>query len=473
MKQITYYYLRKNDPLVWLSAAFMLLSAILCVIVYCSAPAETGGVFSGLLLPLSANLSFLPILLFCGERRLYKTSLPVSLCCLFLAFQAFRLPSVLYIWVGLMLSICTAFLWRRTVDGKLSARYLRVFLVAAPLLFHLIVIDLPLLRSGNRESALWLPHISVLSMLLSLIITAIAMKKRPEGSGYYPRRGDRNDGRRIRSLPPISAVTPYIMVNRNGATNFVFDKVECTGMEEYIRQKRREGLENFGTTHVFMAAYARAVAKMPALNRFLSGQKVYSRGEEIEISMVVKKEMNLQSPDTAITVYLSPWDTADDVYHKLNQQIQEAKNTPLDSSFDNLAGVIGSIPGLLLKFTVWLLKTLDYFGLLPRWLTKLSPFHGSLFVTSMGSLGIPPICHHLYDFGNMPVFCAFGKRRRETEIKADGTIVKRKYIDFNFNTDERICDGFYFATALKEIKKTLADPSRLDEPPKEVIRDID
>ena len=49
------------------------------------------------------------------------------------------------------------------------------------------------------------------------------------------------------------------------------------------------------------------------------------------------------------------------------------------------------IPGVFLKFTVWLLKTLDYFGMLPKFLLEVSPFHGSLFFTSMGSLGIPPI----------------------------------------------------------------------------------
>ena len=45
--------------------------------------------------------------------------------------------------------------------------------------------------------------------------------------------------------------------------------------------------------------------------------------------------------------------------------------------------------------------------LVPKELTDLSPFHGSIFITSMGSLGIPPIYHHLYDFGNIPVFVAF------------------------------------------------------------------
>ena len=50
------------------------------------------------------------------------------------------------------------------------------------------------------------------------------------------------------------------------------------------------------------------------------------------------------------------------------------------------------IPGVVLKFTVWLLRTLDYFGLLPQFLLEVSPFHGSLFLTSMGSLCIFPPC---------------------------------------------------------------------------------
>ena len=41
------------------------------------------------------------------------------------------------------------------------------------------------------------------------------------------------------------------------------------------------------------------------------------------------------------------------------------------------------MPRLLLKFVVWFLKTLDYFGMLPTFLTDLSPFHGTVIFTSM------------------------------------------------------------------------------------------
>ena len=145
----------------------------------------------------------------------------------------------------------------------------------------------------------------------------------------------------------------------------------------------------------------------------------------------------------------------------------------MDSSFDQTAGALAMIPGVLLKFVVWLLRTMDYFGLLPKFLLEVSPFHGSLYFTSMGSLGIPAIYHHLYDFGNLPVFGAFSMKRKAYEVQADGSVVQKKYIDVKFTLDERIADGYYYAAFFKHYKRLIAHPEILDVPPEEVIPDID
>ena len=263
-------------------------------------------------------------------------------------------------------------------------------------------------------------------------------------------------------------------MERNTCSNLFAESFEITHIDRYIRQKRREGLTDFGITHVLLAAYVRGVAKYPQLNRFISGQKVFSRGNDIQYCMVVKKEMTVESPDTSIKVHLTPRDTAKDVYEKLNAAIESVKATQeLDSNLDGMIMALNLIPGVFLKFTVWFLKLLDYFGLLPKFLLELSPFHGSLFFTSMGSLGIKPIYHHLYDFGNLPVFGAFGMKRRANEVLEDGTVVQKKYIDCKFVLDERIVDGYYYATFFKYFRRLLAHPEVLDNPPEEVVRDID
>ena len=287
---------------------------------------------------------------------------------------------------------------------------------------------------------------------------------------YKRRFGDRSDGRRIRTANPIDRISPYIMKTRNSSANLLRDTIGVEAMERYIHKKRQEGLDDFGVLHVILAAYVRTVSQKPAINRFVSGQRVYAR-HNIQAMITVKKEMTPDSPDTVIKVIFPPDATAGDVYRILDSQIKQ--NRASDSGIDDAARILDYIPGIFLKFTVWVLNLLDYFGLVPKALLALSPFHGSLYITSMGSLGIPPIFHHLYDFGNVPIFCSFGNKYKRNELQADGTIATRKYIDYTFVTDERICDGFYYASALKYIKSILRAPEVLDSPPAQVFQDID
>jgi len=285
------------------------------------------------------------------------------------------------------------------------------------------------------------------------------------------RFGDRKDGRRLRSLDPIESLSPYIMVTRGDALTFFPDKFETAEVDRYVRQKRHSGLEGFGILHVIIAAYVRMLSQKPRINRFISGQKIFAR-DTIEINMVIKKKLRANEAETVIKVHFEHADTAEDVYRRFEDALNEA----LSEDENNIVGtarIINYIPGLLKKFTVWFLRLLDYFGLLPLSLLKVSPFHGSMFITSLGSLGIPPVFHHLYNLGNVPVFMAFGAKRYENQIDDLGKVIKKKFIDYTFVTDERICDGFYYASGLKLFRAYLARPSVLDIPPLEIVSDID
>ena len=287
------------------------------------------------------------------------------------------------------------------------------------------------------------------------------------------RLGDRSDGYRLRSLQPMSQVSPYIMPNRSGASVYFHESIEITEAENYIRKKRNQGLKGFGFMHLLLAAYVRVISQRPQANRFLSGQRVYSHGDDIVVLLTIKREMTLDAEETIVKMHFTPTDTADDVYNKLQSLIDENREANPDSGFDNAAKFFHFIPGLLLKNAIWLLKVLDYFGLMPKKLIEVSPFHGSMFITSMGSLGIPPVFHHLYDFGNIPVFLSFGAKYKKTELKPDGAPVQRKYIDYNIVCDERICDGFYLASSFKLFKTYFRNPHVLDEKPETVLHDID
>ena len=84
---------------------------------------------------------------------------------------------------------------------------------------------------------------------------------------------------------------------------------------------------------------------------------------------------------------------------------------------------------------------------MPKVINRVSPFHSSVFVTNVGSIGLSPIYHHLYEFGTTSVFMAIGRKEVVNELQRDGSVKSRHVINMRFVLDERICDGYYFASA--------------------------
>ena len=466
--RISFYVSRKN-VLTWLMTLCLVGSAVARVYIFSGM--EGVGVWSQIVLPIAAALLYVLIALLCGSEMFYKTAIPVWMAALYSGIWINQnVPNRMIVWLFWIALVFFASLYTDITSGHRKAgSFLLVPVVLIPLGFILYFFREALL-AGNLSTML--PVLPDLLMLLGVFFVIFALRIHADGA-YHPTWGDRIDGRKVRTLAPMAQITAYFQWERNICSNLFEESFEITHIDRYIRQKRREGLTDFGITHVLLAAYVRGIAKFPQLNRFINGQKVYSRGEDIQYCMVVKKEMTVDSPDTSIKVHLSPRDTAKDVYEKLNAAVESVKSTKeLDSNLDSLIMLLNLIPSIVLKFTVWLLKLLDYFGMLPKFLLELSPFHGSLFFTSMGSLGIPPIYHHLYDFGNLPVFGAFGCKRKAVEVLEDGTIVPRKYIDCKFVLDERICDGYYYAAFFKYYRRLMRNPEILDQPPEEVVKDI-
>lgn len=280
------------------------------------------------------------------------------------------------------------------------------------------------------------------------------------------------EGRRIKSQIPMDQISPFLMPERNGASNSFSAAVDIANCEKLITQLKKEGYKGISIMHILMAAYVRVVSQLPGVNRFIRGQRLYSRNS-IDICMTIKKELLLNAPETVIKLKLSPTDTVYTIYDKLSEEIEKNKQEGDNNGTDAAARVLVSFPGVFLKFVVWFLKALDYFGLLPRALVNVSPFHGSLYLTNLGSLGIPPVYHHLYNFGNIPMFIAMGAKRRERDLSADGEITEKHMMDITIVCDERICDGHYYAAAFKRLKKILEKPEQLLTPPETVIKDID
>ena len=347
MKKRTVYWIPKINALVIMSALCMVCSAVARIVWACGEDAiSRPTLWFQILLPIAANLLFVLMAFTDRQDRLYRTAVPVWMGCVFFAVKALGFPSMTHTILCLCLYALIAVLYGATVTGRVPTQVPLWFLFGLPMLYHIFVEDM------GRQ---WMPgellqEISVLFCMAAMLLLSLAMKKKAVAEGEEVRRfGDRNDGRRLRKLSPIFAVSPYLMKTRNTSQNFIEDHIEISNVEKYVAEKRKSGMKNFGILHVLLAAYVRSCARYPGLNRFIAGQRIYTRDREIQINMTIKKEMSTSSPDTVIKVNFDPADTADVIYEKFNAKVQQVKDSPADTSFDALVGAFNLIPGLVLK----------------------------------------------------------------------------------------------------------------------------
>jgi len=286
------------------------------------------------------------------------------------------------------------------------------------------------------------------------------------------RFGDRSDGRLIRRLDAFYKIIPFIMKTRVDALVYFEDKIEIDHTETYIREQRKNFKKNISFLHIVIAAIIRTMSQKPGLNRFIAGQRIFARNE-ILISLCVKKELKENSPEAVIKMKFKATDTIFDIVEKVNAAIGENKKVDTSNDADKTAKLFMMCPRFLINFLVNIVKFLDYYGIMPKVINRISPFHTSIFITDVGSLGIQPVYHHLYNFGTTSVFISFGKKQKAKSFNWENNIVENRYIDLKVAVDERIADGHYYANAFKLFKNFIQNPERLEVPPENVNEDLD
>ena len=267
----------------------------------------------------------------------------------------------------------------------------------------------------------------------------------------------RKDGKRVKNAAPSYLVGAYLMPERIDASNMTEVDVPLSPISAYIRKKRGEGvrLSHLG---VILAAYVRTVAEFPLLNRFFVNKRPYARNE-LSVCMVVLKPGN---EGTTSKVFFELEDDVFTVQKTLDRFIDGNRVAGDANATDGAARVLTKIPGLLSVGSA-LFRLLDRFGLLPKSLIDASPFHASILVSNLASIGTGHIYHHIYNFGTTSVALTIGKTR-EVPVRHGDTVRFERCLPFGVTMDERICDGAYFAIAFARFKEYLADPTKLEGP---------
>lgn len=272
--------------------------------------------------------------------------------------------------------------------------------------------------------------------------------------------GYRSDGRKLKTVPPFFKVIPNVMLERSDSQVFFKQDIMLKYMDEYIDKKAEEGIK-LSYMNIIYAALVRIIAERPYLNRFAMNGNLYARNK-IFVSLAIKKNFSDEGQETTIKLPFDGTENIFEVKEKLDKAIEANKDYSTINSTDTVAGALSRIPNGLIRKAVKLLSFLDRHGCMPKSIIQASPFHTSVFLTNVGSLGIDSIYHHLYNFGTTSLFFAMGKKKK-SYIYDDEDIQEEKCITIAFVGDERICDGYYYATSFKLLSKYLRKPELLEE----------
>lgn len=271
----------------------------------------------------------------------------------------------------------------------------------------------------------------------------------------------RADGRKVREgLSAIERAIPYIMPKRVDAQNYVTEYVDEEAIRGYIREVRRVKGVRLSRMAVLIAAYYLSARRHPYINRFVVNSRIYQRNHFCVSFVMLKSDTNGKGIQTTVKVFLEPGDNVFTINEKISALIEENSRPVNQNNTDKFAAFMFSIP-LLPKLVLGLARLLDHFGLLPRFVIDLSPFHTSMFITNLASIQTNSIYHHIYEFGTTSVFVSMGK---SVPNFLTGEL-KSRLIPIKVVMDERICTGHDYAMFYKTMRRFLKNPALLEEDP--------
>lgn len=271
----------------------------------------------------------------------------------------------------------------------------------------------------------------------------------------------RADGDLVKDGTDLRRVMPYVMRTRNESVVYFEQTIDVRNAERYVRAFNEAHPESRATLfHVVLWAARQGLAEFPGLNRFVSGGRLYQR-KGIWISYSAKQRMKKGAPLIVLKRQFDADESFASMVGEMRTQLSSAKFGGGKSTVDGELGIVLAFPGLVRRLIFAAYRLLEALGAFPRAFIENDPLYGSLFLTDLGSLGMDPAFHHLYEYGTISIFGALGRAR--TELVGDpntGKFEKKRLAHIKWSFDERIEDGLYAGYGLRHMLKCVEDPVR-------------
>ncbi len=272
----------------------------------------------------------------------------------------------------------------------------------------------------------------------------------------------RPDGIKVRNLPTYRQMMPFFLRTKQEALiTWGSDVNAQPGLEFAERMSEEYGIK-VTYFHLVLHSIFKSFHAFPEVNRFTKGGRIWQRNG-IWFSFSVKKEMSTKGSISIVKREFKPDFTLLDTVKAARKDISRArKKDHKDEGEKEAAGYLW-FPAFLIKLGYPFYKFMDEYGLFTKNYMEREVLYASAFIANVGSLGLSPPYHHLYEVGTINQFVAMGKIE-EKPILENGEVVIRKMCPLTVSIDERATDGYYYYKAFEYFKEQLENPEKLLEP---------
>jgi hypothetical protein len=245
-----------------------------------------------------------------------------------------------------------------------------------------------------------------------------------------------------------------IMPGRNESAFYYEASVDVEALERYAARART--CCEADITHIFAAAMGETLRRVPRMNRFVAGQRLYERrGRWVSFAMK-RKARDRGAALATVKIECREGESFADFTRRVNAAIEENRSgrpTAADREF----ALFDLLPRPGLVLGAWLLRALDGHNLLPGFFIEGDPLYTSAFIANLGSLDMDSGYHHLFEYGTCSIFVVAGRIREELVVEGGRAAVRRR-LPLRISYDERIDDGINARDGAVELVRILSDP---------------
>jgi hypothetical protein len=268
-------------------------------------------------------------------------------------------------------------------------------------------------------------------------------------------KSSRAEGVVIKPLHKYRKMMFYLMQRRTESMVNYDAYARADKLLEYLEATKKVGFD-CDVTHCLVGAALIGLLENPRMNRFVAGRRLYQRkGQSVTFTMK-RVRMDNTAKIAAARIDQKPGETFRQLSERMGERIgveRSGKKTYSDKELDLFLLLPRPVMNLAVKLVTWL----DYHNLLPGGFVNNDPFYVSMYIANLGSLGMRAGFHHLYEYGNCPLFMMAGEIEEQPVVE-NGQVVPRKMLHMRWTFDERIDDGLNCHLGMEAMRRALEDP---------------